>query len=488
MTRVGDTFCRQLAKKGEDFDKLYAFAELIQSIGKDGVPDVDVTPIGLAKMKDLGLKHPILEMDLIYHAIDYLKFGIKDFCHLIGQRMKWIRTNLAKDARIFINFRDFSDCMNTRPERVLEIVQFLSSLPDLQRPFGLLYEETGKFLPEELGVWTAAVRRKMDNCGFKTGHLLVHVHEQWGLANTTQLECLINGATGIWASLCEEGAAMGHACTTVTMMNLVRLGNKRILQQYHCAALRKAAQNVTHITTGAPAPPKQILYGERAIDMVFGMPNFPPTKAEFDIAGFFGEEPVLRISTLASAKMVADKLKKYFAEDPQFTEEVGQKMKEVMLKDLNNNRKEEYSSAVGLAILFDRSGGKLTESMCDSIADEEPRKIHSQELIAGVRKIWDEWDMKEAADQQNDECLEFDSFYNGFMAPYFGCYRCDETKQALKAIDMDSDGKVDWNEFAVYLKWAVRQYPDTLDPEALLSVAFRKGLIPAMQDELIKNA
>ena len=52
---------------------------------------------------------------------------------------------------------------------------------------------------------------------------------------------------------------------------------------------------------------------------------------------------------------------------------------------------------------------------------------------------------------------------------------------------MDADGTVDWNEFALYLKWAGRQYPDVKDAEELLSTAFRKGLVPAMQDEVIKQ-
>ena len=65
--------------------------------------------------------------------------------------------------------------------------------------------------------------------------------------------------------------------------------------------------------------------------------------------------------------------------------------------------------------------------------------------------------------------------------------RCEETKKALKAIDMDEVGTVDWNEFALYLKWAGRQYPDVKDAEDLLSTAFRKGLVPAMQDEVIKQ-
>ena len=83
--------------------------------------------------------------------------------------------------------------------------------------------------------------------------------------------------------------------------------------------------------------------------------------------------------------------------------------------------------------------------------------------------------------------MQFDSFYNGFMAPYSACYRCIETKMALQAIDMDSDGYVDWNVFMVYLKWAIHQYPDVENADELLDVAFRKGIIPAMRDEINKK-
>ena len=50
---------------------------------------------------------------------------------------------------------------------------------------------------------------------------------------------------------------------------------------------------------------------------------------------------------------------------------------------------------------------------------------------------------------------------------------------------MDKDGYVDWKEFMVYIKWAIHQYPDTPDADALLDVAFCKGLIPAMRDEML---
>ena len=52
---------------------------------------------------------------------------------------------------------------------------------------------------------------------------------------------------------------------------------------------------------------------------------------------------------------------------------------------------------------------------------------------------------------------------------------------------MDKDGLVDWNELLVYLKWAIIQYLDIKDTDELLFIAFCKGLIPAMCDEVLKS-
>ena len=487
MTRVGDTFCRELKEEGEDFDKLYAFAELVEPGYKNRVPDVESVPVGLKKMKEFGIKHPIIEVDFVYSGIDYEKFTPGDISKLLSERMSWVRKNLSEEARIFINVRDFPAAMSSKPERIFQVVHYLSSLPQTERPFGLMYEDpSGKSFPEQLGIWTAAIRKEMDDCGFKDAKLLVHVHEQWGMADSSVLACLASGADGIWASLCEEGAAMGHSCSSVTIMNLVRLGNKKVLQQYNCTYLRKAAQEITRITTGLESGHRQVVYGERALDLVFGMPNFPLNKKEFDLAEFFGEEPPLRMTPLASPKMIAEKLKRVFGEHSAFTEETGKRMKEEMLEDLNENRKEEYMSPVGLAILFRKSGAIPTDAMLEFIAQDKLEGAHAKHLISEIRKMWNKWDRRE--ENQQDDALEFDSFYNGFLAPYFSCYRCDETKRALKAIDMDEDGKVDWNEFELYLKWAIRQYPaDTQTAEDLLSIAFRKGLIPAMQEVVLQQ-
>ncbi|XP_078351150.1 uncharacterized protein LOC144635908 [Oculina patagonica] len=485
MTRVDDTFIEQIVAKGEDVSNLFAFTEIIETV-KDGIPDTKSTPVGLAKMKALGLVNPIIEIDLAIGSINWDCFTVKDMCRLLKKRMEWSRKWLSPDAKIMVNLRDFPDAMVYQMERLFTVVDFLGSLPASERPFGIIYEEpTGKYLPEEVGAWTAGVRKIMDSRKW-FGHLLVHVHRKWALGEMTQLECLVNGANGIWASVCEEGAALGHACSTVTLMNLVRMGNTKVQERYNCTQLRDAASNVTKFTTGNPPHPKQVIYGERALDLAFDLSSIAGGKVgetDFDLAEFFGEEAPVRISSLSSDHMIRERLVDLFGEDPQFTEEMAHTMKETMLADLTGNRKEEYMSAAGIALLFDRSGGKVTAKMADAIEETEVKSEHAQQLLGEVRVIWDKWDIEE--DKEIDDLLKFQSFYNGFMAPYFGCFKCQDTQKALQAIDMDNDGHIDWNEFLVYLKWALRQYPDIKDADELLSVAFRKGIIPAMQDELV---
>ena len=64
---------------------------------------------------------------------------------------------------------------------------------------------------------------------------------------------------------------MGHASSCVTIMNLIRLGNEKVVDKFNCAYLREAAANVTRITTGADPHPKQPVYGARSLDILFGL-------------------------------------------------------------------------------------------------------------------------------------------------------------------------------------------------------------------------
>ncbi|XP_038047834.1 uncharacterized protein LOC119721951 [Patiria miniata] len=479
MTRVDDVFIMQLKERGEDPEGLWAFSEITEGI-KNKIPDTENVPVGIRKLKPAGLYSVIFEVDLGDGVYDFNKFTIKDMCELLNKWNNWCFENLSPKAKVMYSFRDLPDTMPDHSDRAFEVVSFLANLPPNRRPFGMMFEEPrGKSMPEECGMWARYIRKVMDDHKWK-GHLLVHVHEKFGYCDVTALQVLMDGADGIWASVCSEGAAMGNAPSCVTLLNLIRLGNKKVLKKFNCTYLRKAAINVTKITTGMEPHSRQPIFGARATDFVFDL-----NPEEFDLASFFGEEAPVRITTMASKEMIQQRLINLFGNDPQFTLELTHKMKELILEDLRTGRKEEYMSMVGLALLFDRAGGSLNQPMRDAIDQFEVRSPHAKYLLEEVRKIWDEWDLKDKV--KGDNMLQFDTFYNGFLAPYFSCYRCNDTMKALQAIDMDADGMVDWNEFETYLKWALHQYPMTETVDELLDITFRKGLIPAMQDEYIKT-
>lgn len=485
MTRVDDDFVKYLKEQGEDFSNFYSFSEVTEGV-VNGAYDTKKIPVGLRKNKKHGLINNFFEFDLADNTCEWgTKFTVDDMCQLLKKRIDYVHNEISPKGKVLINFRDLPVAMSQVPERVLSIVKFLSCLPADQRMFALCFEDPlGEYLPEELEAWTASMRRVMDNNGWPDGKILVHIHQKWDLQTASQLDCLSAGADGVWASLCEEGAALGHACSSITMMNLVRMGNTKILEKYNCTQLRKAAIAITKLTTGKMPHPKQVVYGERSVDLVFGFLGV----GDFDLAEFFGVETPNRITTLATVDMLEDRLTNLFGPDPQFKDpKILQNMKEQMLLDLREGRKEEYHSAAGIVLLFDRSGGKMTEPMADVISKTKLAAVHHDDLIAKVREEWDRWDMREEGENKGDGQLQFDSFYHGFMAPYFGCYRCSRTKKGLKALDMDNDGFVDWKEFLVYIKWALRQYPDTEDPDDLLAIVFEKGLIPAMRDEKIRK-
>ena len=363
--RVDDHFVKLLIELGEDVCAMYCLVEYRECVF-EGVPD-EVIPTGLIKMKELGLPNPILEIDLADSEVDYAKFGVEKIWKLLLCRIEWINENLSKESKVMVNFRDFHVVMKIAPDRLLAIVSYLARLPSCMKPKAILVEEaSGQFLPEEVAAWTAGVRKIMEKNGWASGNLLIHVHERWGMAQQVQLECLMEGANGIWASVCEEGVAVGHPSSSVTLMNLIQMGNEKVLQAYNCHYLRKAAICVTELTTGKKPSPKQIIYGERALDYSFDINNFVqgiPSKNELDLANFFGEEQPIRISTEASNQMIQRRLVQLFGENPSFTPSIAKKMRELMNQDLINNKKEEYMSKTSLALLFCRAGGTLSDAI-----------------------------------------------------------------------------------------------------------------------------
>ena len=64
-----------------------------------------------------------------------------------------------------------------------------------------------------------------------------------------------------------------------------------------------------------------------------------------------------------------------------------------MLEDLREGRKEEYMSKVGLLILFERAGGKISEDLVDAAEDEVDKNLYHKELIDEVHELWEKWDV-----------------------------------------------------------------------------------------------
>lgn len=511
MTRVDDDFMNMLVSdsmsrsNGPDIvSGFWTFSEITDyQVSRNKIPNVDFLPVALEKVQKYGIHNVIFEIDLGNTIWDFDSFSLENFMTLLKDRFVWAHKNLPWNdhmddectrkkkehykgvkppVRLAVNIRDIGDAMANAPERVYTMVEWLVSLPKHFNIFAIAFEEAvGDSLPETVGGWAKSIRQIIDKHNSKA-HLIVHIHERYGLSDMAALQALMDGADGVWTSLVGEGVVVGHASACVTLVNLIRLGNTKILKKYKCQQLRHAAVEITKLTIGCEPHKRQVVYGPRALDVVFSS-QMGPTK-DFDLAEFFGEKAPVRMTTFASETMILRRLEELFGPDPQFDWNLAHAMRGQILDDLREGNKEEYMSHVGLALLMDKAGGKINSYMRDIIAQRDLNSAFGRQLIKEARDKWDALDDLEDEENQNDEMLEFDSFYNGFMAPFFSCYRCADTLDGLRCIDMDSDGHIDWSEFELYLKWAINQYPDDIQNlEQLLEVTFRKGVIPAMRDE-----
>jgi len=517
LTRVDDDFIKLLVQKTaekpnakEVIKGFWGFSEIADyQASKNKIPNEEAIPVGMKKMNQMGFFNVLFEIDLGNSVWDFNKYSIDRFIELLKSRFEWCNTNCpwADDwdvstattqsqllrklfegdkpkVRFAVNLRDLPEAFAVAPERVYKFVHFLTTLPKEFNLFAVAFEDPdGKNPPEVIGGWTRSIRQIMDKNRCKA-HLLVHVHERYGFCDSTVLQALMDGADGLWASVAAEGAFLGQASSCVTLINMIRMGNKKVLERYNCPYLREAAMRVTRITTGADPPRRQIVFGPRSVDIVFGFQT--GDKPGFNLAKFFGEKAPIRLTTMANEAMILKALESRFGKDPQFTLDLAKQMRLQILADLRNGIKEEYMSQVGLAMLMDHSGGRITGKMRDMIVNQTVRTPNGKVLLAQVKERWDALD---AGDENcQDDMLSFDSFYNGFMAPYFSCYRCSDTMEGLRSLDMDADGQVDWAEFKLYLMWAMREYPtEILNVDNLLDVAFTKGIMPSMDEEMQKK-
>jgi hypothetical protein len=372
--RVDDQLARQLqsdASVATEYAQqtFYVFAELHERDPASPLAINDAPSVGLLRAREYGICNLVLEMDCRCVVLGDAPEHVPRVTAFIATRLVWVRRHLGEHARVFINLRDFVPA-NELPSTLEGVTRWLAALPDHQRCAGLLFEDpAGGVFPATLGAYVAATRAIMDEAGWEDGHLLVHVHQGFGLAEACVLESLACGATGIWCGISREGAGVGHANSLTTICNLQRLGNEDAKRRFNLATLRAAAIEATRVCTGEAPHPQTELYGSRALDVCFDPAFGMGGGGGFDTATAMAVQPQIRVSTMTTISMFGDKLTEVFGADAApggaggWPHEVLCVMWANVNRDLLGGVKEEYDSADALLALYERSGGGVSDAM-----------------------------------------------------------------------------------------------------------------------------
>jgi len=486
-----ESFLQLCKDSNVSFDGFWAFSELCDT-WLDGQPDFGIVPRGLAKAAEFGLPGIIIQVDLAEKTggANWEEVGVKEnIGACLDHRIAWARENGFQ--RIMVNFRDMPIAMIQAPSRVLRLVHYLATRPE--PIFGIMLEEgSGAFLPSEIAAWVDAVRTTMDKCGWIHGHCIIHARKKYGLADSTLLEAIAAGCDGIWAAVCEEGAANGHASSCVALTNLHRLGNPYVCEAYNLEYLRKAAQNITKIVSGKLPFERQEVYGDRALGDALGcdedvaavascVPSNVAVGAhnseEAVEAGEQGEYQV-EIPALASPEDLKCELTKHFGE-ATWNDYAIARMKTIMMDDVHSDIHLDYNTASGIGTLYERAGGYLTPEMRHKILDRLEIEGFSEmqtQLFHELRGLWD----GVAQEDGDDENLDWASFYEGFMGRYFSSLAAPDTQACLQVLDLAGDGVISWDELAWRACFVIREY-EPEDMEGVLNGIFVRLLIPMMK-------
>mmetsp|Transcript_92511 Transcript_92511/g.299066 ORF Transcript_92511/g.299066 Transcript_92511/m.299066 type:complete len:660 (-) Transcript_92511:473-2452(-) len=539
-SQVDDLYCHRLQSRGTDVTHLWTFSEYAD---ERPVPyprsSEEQVPIGLRKTRDFGFRNTVIELDAGDPGIDWgdgagatanADGAMTRYVDGLVWLLNWMRANLGASSRSMINIRDLSLAMVKKPARVMRLVAAIARIPSELCPIALLFEEPlGEYLPSEVGGWTRRIRKAMDTNGWPStfqrtgdeatadGVLLIHVHRMWGMADAVNIEALAAGADGVFAGVCEEGAAMGHACTAVALANLARLGNTDVVQRFHLSKIAEAARLVTRLTTHQPVNQRQIVYGSRAVEAVFGFTGIGGGLREegfdldgdgdangvvdrFQLSALFGvKDPPIRLHILATPSQFCARLVQCFGEAEADAhgfraEELGKALQKQVHKNQCEGNDDEYTSAVGLAQLYrEATGGGLTPAMMAALAaaPEKTATERTAALLEGVERFFSQ----AVVDQERDQAeggLAYTAFYATFVAPYFDSHntfaamggrtadRAEIDRLVDAFFDLNHDRCVQWSEWRRWCVFALREHGDEIsDVDELTRVVLRNTILPS---------
>lgn len=502
--RVDDVFLQELHRRNsDDFTNFFAFSEVADECTKGKyVWGPEHIPMGLQKMEQLSVPNVILEIDLNRADVDYNTTRTAEVMEMLTFLLRWHRQKFGEKAMSFVNLRDFPFAILKNTELLLDVVRAMARLEPSLRPNGILFEEPmGIYLPQEMAAWTRRLRELMDTNSWRgrmpepgtdnerpDGLLLVHVHNNWGLADACQLASLGAGANGIWCSLCEEGSAQGHSCSAVTLANLARMGNQDVSKRYNAQQLAVAARQVTEATTGHEGHSRQPVYGPRAVDCVFDFPGIAGGTAfdfdtdaagstnKFDLATFLGiAEPPVRVNELSSPALIIRRLHQLFGDDPQFNDDSANKMKDKMMDDMRNGHKEEYSSALGIAKLFLAATGSAPQVMRERLGRLDTVDPFTESMCTLAKQVFD------AVAEEGSESIGYDKWHCIFGQQHFGSPNSAQAYAAFRVFDLDGDGMITWPEIRLLIIWACREYSaDITTFDDIVSMIMRHLIMPTI--------
>ena len=154
-------------------------------------------------------------------------------------------------------------------------------------------------------------------------------------------------------------------------------------------------------------------------------------------------------------------------------------MKDGLLALLSAGDKAECTSPVGLALLHQRVTGTLTEAMvaCVKGADEGGHDVLLTQAEACFKEV------------NGGEGLSYGKFAERFVDPYlgarhntFGVDLGDAVREAVrKSFDLDGDSDIEFDEYRVWLVWALRSTQDAIHSvDDLFSAVVRRGIMPGL--------
>ncbi|EDQ85603.1 uncharacterized protein MONBRDRAFT_29104 [Monosiga brevicollis MX1] len=389
--------------------RCFAFCDLADAIAPDGTMTLgaedrygDHVSSTLAKLEKYHVRNIIIEIDLGAIRTDaYRHAHPSEFSegtgpnesesiiarHYLSQLLNLLDNvvfrHMAPSTLVMLNLRDFPVAMHRCPQRVLAFVALVACLESSRRPIGLMFEDPiGAYPPADLELLTQKLRETMDCNGWHSGWqaqpraydglLLAHVHEQWGMADLAQLYAVAGGADGVWCSAAAEGAAVGHASSTVLLANLMRLGNTDVTR-YNLPAILPAARQVTRLTIEQRVPVRQVVYGSAALDAPFAFGNIAGgTGYDQDVdwngdgqhdaldqmtaASFFGLQPPVRITELSPPADYLTRCIEIFGQyplfsDPQFGDNLSKHAQQEVREHEQDQRGLEFSTPRSMAQL-----------------------------------------------------------------------------------------------------------------------------------------